>query len=86
MPKKYQWAASPIEYGSLISNWHTRLIISSNQTVSGRRYEFEPGQKRDDIALEDIQPLLELIKHQKPSCCGGMINPPPIQLFQLGEI
>lgn len=58
-------------YGPEIkNNFHTRLIISSDKTPSGTRYEFEVGEAKDDVMAEDIDYLLNLV-YEQSGCCGN---------------
>lgn len=48
--------------------WDSRLIVGGNKTVTGKRYEFEPGEEKP-VDLLDYQALLDLHLNS-PGCCG----------------
>lgn len=77
--KKSNWVErTEPEYAPIKCIWHTRLVIGSNQTVTGNRYEFQPGQVQD-VNVKDIAGLLAMIKIQQV-CCGGM-KADPLRYF-----
>lgn len=80
MAKKRAWVTRQIEqYMKFRNDYHTRLIIGADKTPSGTRYDFQPGEVRDDVSIQDRDYLLSLVQNQS-SCCGGS-DPQPIQLF-----
>lgn len=77
--KKAAWTQrKPIEYVTLKSNFHTRLVISGERTPSGTRYDFQPGEMNEVLA-RDKKYLLSLV-YQQSNCCGGQV-PQPIKYF-----
>lgn len=52
--------------------YHTAVVIPAGVTLSGRRYEFQPGQSRD-VDPDDVDYLLSLAHEQRP-CCGGEVK------------
>lgn len=48
--------------------WDSRLIVGGNKTVTGKRYEFLPGETKP-VDILDYQALLDLHLHS-PGCCG----------------
>lgn len=59
--------------------WHTRLIISAEQTPTSTRYEFVPGEQQE-VAMEDVAYLLSL-KRESRGCCSGS----PVQIHHMFE-
>jgi len=53
--------------------WDSRLIVGSDKTPTGTRYEFETDQIKT-VKQDDYQFLLEM--ETRPfGCCGGTIRP-----------
>jgi hypothetical protein len=61
--------------------WHTRLVVTANRTLSGKRYQFEPGEVKSVLAI-DANRLLAMEKHQPPGCCGSESHPPVLKYFE----
>lgn len=68
----------PLVKPRLKNVYTTRLVIPSERTPSGTRYDFEPGQELS-IEPQDKDYLLSLKRKQK-SCCGGA-TPKDIDYF-----
>jgi NAD-dependent DNA ligase len=49
--------------------WHTRLVVPAEQTPTGTRYDFQPGEQQE-VALRDVGFLLSL-KRESRGCCSG---------------
>lgn len=60
--------------------WHTRVVVSPAQTLSGMRYEFEPGEVRG-VRKVDADRVLSLVKKQAANCCGPGA-PPVLHYFE----
>lgn len=60
--------------------FHTRLIIPADQTPTGTRYEFMPGQIAEEIDPADAKYLLSLEREQS-GCCSGS----PVQIHKMFE-
>lgn len=56
--------------------WHTRVVVE--RTMSGQRYDFEPGQVQP-VHKADVDMLLTLKKKQSPGCCGP--GAPPVLYY-----
>jgi hypothetical protein len=49
--------------------WDSKLIVGSNKTPTGTRYEFETDQIKP-VNEDDYQYLLDM-RAKAPGCCGG---------------
>ena len=63
---------------SLRCVWHTRVVV--DRTLSGKRYEFEPGQTQPVSSLDELA-LLALEKKQA-ACCQGAASPSILKYFE----
>lgn len=82
--KSRKWVTRNLEtpYGPVVKcNFHTRVIIPGDRTPSGERYEFTPGEERDDVMAKDTDYLLGLV-YQQTGCCGNKPGE-PINYFVL---
>jgi hypothetical protein len=52
-----------------------------DKTLSGKRYQFEPGEVQSVLAI-DANRLLAMEKHQPPGCCGSESHPPVLKYFE----
>lgn len=50
----------------------TRLVIGSDRTPSGTRYDFRVSEVKP-VKLVDLDYLKSLKRHQPNSCCGGSV-------------
>ena len=70
--------APAINTTSLRCVWHTRVVVS--RTLSGKRYEFEPGQTQPVSSLDE--PVLLALEKKQAACCQGAASPSILKYFE----
>ncbi len=63
---------------SLRCVWHTRVVVS--RTLSGKRYDFEPGQVQTVSSLDE--PVLLALEKKQAACCQGAASPSILKYFE----
>ena len=64
--------AQPVKpaFSNLKSQHSTRLINPAHKTVTGTRYDFQPGEQQP-VDNADVEILLSIIRPASKACCGG---------------
>lgn len=79
--RAYPEVLGPLPIAIVRCTWMTRVVIPAQRTVSGKRYEFEPGETKT-IHVLDKSLLLSFERKQSPGCCEGVPNPPTLKYFE----
>lgn len=81
--RTYPEVLGPSPIAVLRCVWSTKVVVPAHLTVSGKRYEFEPGETKT-IHVLDKSLLLSFERKQSPRCCGGggVPNPPTLKYFE----
>ena len=70
--------APAIRETSLRCVWHTRVVV--DRTLSGKRYEFEPGQTQPVSSLDES--VLLALEKKQAACCQGAASPSILKYFK----
>lgn len=79
--RTYPEVIGPLPVAVLRCIWSTKVVIPARRTISGKRYEFKPGEVKT-IHVLDAPLLLSLERKQLPGCCGGVPNPASLKYFE----
>ena len=71
LPPPMKWAGKRQQSSgiNLRCVYHTRVVVPSDKTTTGLRYDFEPDEIQE-VDSQDVPLLLSLLNIQT-SCCGG---------------